>query len=337
MNCYKDENCHFVLYADDTNLFVVAETKAEVYKKANAVLQRVHQYMTSNLLHINMSKCVYMHFEPKVELKFTCARTQIYLGKTHPSNCIYINNTPIPKVKETRFLGIIIDDKLSWSSHINYLHKKLNASIGIISRIRHSIPKEHHKTIYHSLFESHINYGITVWGGAKNSDIDKIFKVQKRCVRMLFGDYCAYLNKFCTSARTREFGSQVLGNNFFCKEHTKPLFKQNGLLTVQNLYNKFCCTEIFKILKFRTPIAIHNSLNISKRNNNMLLITPTPSSQFMYKGSVLWNKVYKTLLPKYNDDLSITLSSFKNNLYNLLIKNQCNADNIEWVPQNFEL
>ena len=81
MNCYKDENCHFVLYADDTNLFIVAETKAEVYKKANYVLQRVHQYMTSNLLHINMSKCVYMHFEPKVELKSTCARTEIYLGK----------------------------------------------------------------------------------------------------------------------------------------------------------------------------------------------------------------------------------------------------------------
>ena len=154
---------------------------------------------------------------------------------------------------------------------------------------------------------------------------------------MLFGDYCAYSDKFCTSARTREFGSQALGSEFFCKEHTKPLFKQNGLLTVHNLYNKFCCTEIFKIMKFRTPISIYNFLNISKRNNKMLLITPTPSSQFLYKGSVLSNKVCKKLFAKYNDDLSEKMSSFKNNLYQLLIKTQCSADNIEWIPQNFEL
>ena len=131
MNCYRGENCHFVLYADDTNLFVVADTKAEAYAKANEVLKQVHKYMTSNILHMNLSKCVYMHFEPNVELNPTCARTQIYLGKTDPSNCIYINNTPIPKVKETRFLGIIIDDKLNWSGHINYLHAK-NSNLALV-------------------------------------------------------------------------------------------------------------------------------------------------------------------------------------------------------------
>ena len=207
----------------------------------------------------------------------------------------------------------------------------------MISRIRHSIPKEYHKTIYHSLFESHISYGISVWGGAKKTDIDKIFVLQKRCVRMLFGDYTAYLNKFCTSARTRPYGSQVLGNEFFCKEHTKPLFNQNGLFTVQNLYNKFCCSEMFKILKFRTPIALHSYLNISRRNNQILLLTPTPSCQFLYKGSVLWNKACKTLLPKYNDDLSISQLSFKSKLHKLLKQNQCNDDSIEWIPDNFEL
>ena len=69
----------------------------------------------------------------------------------------------------------------------------------------------------------------------------------------------------------------------------------------------------------------------------MLLLTPTPSCQFLYKGSVLWNKACKALLPKYTDDLSISQTSFKNKLHDLLKENQYIGDNIEWIPQNFEL
>ena len=103
------------------------------------------------------------------------------------------------------------------------------------------------------------------------------------------------------------------------------------------IYNKFCCSEMFKILKFRTPIAMHSYLNISKRNNQILLLTPTPSCQFLYKASVLWNKACKSLLPKFDDDLSISQSSFKNKLHNMLKANQCNGDKYEWIPHNFEL
>ena len=75
-NCYLDENVNFVLYADDTNIFIAGPSKEATYTKANAVLEFVSLFMRQNLLHINMSKCCYTHFEPKSANDETCARTR---------------------------------------------------------------------------------------------------------------------------------------------------------------------------------------------------------------------------------------------------------------------
>ena len=102
--------------------------------------------------------------------------------------------------------------------------------------------------IYHALFESHLTYGITIWGGVPKVQLDDIFKIQKHCVRVLFGDLEEYLNKSCTCVRARPYtgrGSQKLGKEYYCKEHTKPLFNNNDLLAVRNLHTYHCCIEIF--------------------------------------------------------------------------------------------
>ena len=55
----------FVLFADDTNIFVIGENINDVHTKANSILNCVFDYMTANQLHINMSKSCYMHVKPK--------------------------------------------------------------------------------------------------------------------------------------------------------------------------------------------------------------------------------------------------------------------------------
>ena len=55
---------HFVLSADDTNIFVAGKSEEKVHIKANLVLAAVHDYMIQNQLHINMTNSVYMHFRP---------------------------------------------------------------------------------------------------------------------------------------------------------------------------------------------------------------------------------------------------------------------------------
>ena len=99
-------NGHLVLFADDTNIFVVASSKVDVFQKANMVLNDIYKYMLSNQLHINMSKCVYIYFKPRennMERK-TCMRAVPYevQRETEILN-LYINGIKIKRVSTTKF------------------------------------------------------------------------------------------------------------------------------------------------------------------------------------------------------------------------------------------
>ena len=60
-----------------------------------------------------------------------------------------------------------------------------------------------------------MHYGITVWGGVTNNKLLPLFKLPKKCLRILFGDKEAYLDKFKTCARVKLFEEQNLGAEFF--------------------------------------------------------------------------------------------------------------------------
>ena len=114
----------FVLYADDTNIFVTGDSTEKVYENANYVLREVYDYMCANQLHINLSKCSYMHFRPyhnKTE-RLTCARTREY-GK---EPVLKILDHKLKKVDKVKFLGVIIDDQLNWEAQVDHLVTKLN-------------------------------------------------------------------------------------------------------------------------------------------------------------------------------------------------------------------
>ena len=122
---------------------------------------------------------------------------------------IYLGSVLLKEVTETRFLGVIFDPTLDCKAHIKSLLKKLKTSFAIIKRISSHIPPENHKNIYHTLFESHLSYCISVWSGTKKKLIDKIFTLQKSAIRYLFGDYDSFLDKFNTAEHTRHSENSV--------------------------------------------------------------------------------------------------------------------------------
>ena len=242
---------------------------------------------------------------------------------------ISINGKPIKQVSETKFLGIIVDDKLSWDPHIKNLRRKLSTSTGILNRIKDCIPTELHKSLYHTLFESHLCYGITAWGAISDTRLQSIFKVQKKCIRILFGDKEKFLDKFKTCCRARIIGEQKLGKEHYEKEHTKPLFNTYELMTIQNLYVYHTSMETFKILKYRTPVSMHSQFSISPRQHTRL-ITPSPDIQFIYNASVIWNDI-RSLLE--NNDFSHSTPSFKNSVKKHITSYQKEGNRIEWDKQ----
>ena len=64
----------------------------------------------------------------------------------------------------TKYLGVLIDEHLLFKDHINFLKQKLNRANGILAKLRHHLPSDILKTVYYSLFDTHLRYACQVWG-----------------------------------------------------------------------------------------------------------------------------------------------------------------------------
>ena len=116
----------------------------------------------------------------------------------------------IQRTNSCKFLGIMIDDKLTWSEHISYTKSKLCRSLYAISRSKNVVPLKHLKTLYDSLIHPYISYGIVLWGSTYSSYLQKIRICQNKAIRHIYRS--AY------------------------NAHTDPLFKESKILKLDQLY-----------------------------------------------------------------------------------------------------
>ena len=131
------------------SIFVSADTENEVYEAANNVLQKVYDFMFDNLLRINALKSCYMYFIPNIKRSegLSCARSR----PIGTENNISLNGKKLKRVNKVRFLGVSIDDNLTWDAHIDYLETLLNSKIILIKRIRRYIPESANLSIVKSM------------------------------------------------------------------------------------------------------------------------------------------------------------------------------------------
>ena len=211
---------HFVLFADDTNIFIVGKDEEQAYTNANMVLDELYKYMVSNQLHINTSKSVYMHFRPHLnrEERLSCARTRKYGSE----KSLKLANYKLKKVDKVKFLGVMIDDKLTWEAQVEHLKEKLKLGIVVIKRIKKFIPESEYLKLYNALFKSHISYCISCWGGISSYKLESLFAIQKRCIRLLFGKEFSFdhVGFYETCARTYQ---QHMAKKDYLLEHTTIL------------------------------------------------------------------------------------------------------------------
>ena len=370
INCTSCDNCndslkctdcktcpklgHFVLFADDTNIFVSGKNEKEAYKNANKVLNDVHNYMVINQLHINMEKSVHMHFRPSLnaEERLTSARVREHGSE----NVLKLGDQKLKKVDKIKFLGVIIDENLNWEEHVEHVIKKLNSSIVIIKRIIKFVPKSEYMKIYDALFNSHLSYCISSWGGIPKSKLEGIFLIQKRCMRLLFGseysfDHSGYYE---TCARVRTYEDHQ-SKKVYILEHTKPLFNKYRVLTIFNLYTYHTFKNTFKILKTFTPVSLYNLFSQGCRDGSFLLLLPSVTLDiskynFVFRACTIWNSLIEHMLEKSlpvetgkykgiiitgsseNSDFCAKMSFVKNKLKTHLLNEQSSGDPLEWAP-----
>ena len=96
---------------------------------------------------------------------------------------ICINEQRIEQVKETVFLGVVLDEHLSWTPHISQVARTISKSIGVINRARFFLLKPCLKTLYYCLVYPYLHYGIMVWGSTYKTILRRLASLQKRVIR----------------------------------------------------------------------------------------------------------------------------------------------------------
>ena len=120
-----------------------------------------------------------------------------------------------------KYLGVLIDQHLSWKYHIDSVVTKISKNVGLIAKLRHSVPRPIILNIYKSLVHPYLTYGLAAWGQACKTYLNKILILQKRALRLLyFTDW---------------------------HEHAIPLFLDANVLRITFLYYESVSTLMYDI------------------------------------------------------------------------------------------
>ena len=184
----------FIIYADDTSLngFLSSfGTNTNISKNINYELQQINDWLKINKLSLNVGKTKFMIFHKA--------------NKRIPNIKLYIDDTEIERVQNFNFLGVILNENLSWKPHTDKVANCISKTIGILNALKHFLPETPKLILYNSLILSHFNYGILTWG----YEFDRLTKLQKKSIRIIT------LSKY--------------------NAHTEPLFKRLKLLKLSDL------------------------------------------------------------------------------------------------------
>ena len=78
-----------------------------------------------------------------------------------------------------------IDSHLSWSVHIEELHRKLVKRISVLARVRKYLPTDYRLQLYNASIKSQFRHCCTIWSNCNQSHLDDLFKLLKRCARLI--------------------------------------------------------------------------------------------------------------------------------------------------------
>ena len=98
---------------------------------------------------------------------------------------VSIKNSNIKRVYVTKFLGILIDDRLNWKEHISLICSKLSKCIAIIYKAKQLLDKESLVMLYDSLFVPYLTYCSEIWGSTYKTNINCVYLLQQKVLRIV--------------------------------------------------------------------------------------------------------------------------------------------------------
>ena len=244
----------FTLYADDSTLsckFQNADTET-IKTQISLELDKINDWLVKNKLKINCNKTKFLIFNYR---------------KHYDLTSLSFANNDILRTDSIKFLGIFIDEKLSFKDHVNHISGKIGKTVGLLYRLNKFLPNHILRTLYHCLVLPYISYGIEAWFAASQTTTERVSILQKKTIRAI---NCLPYNA-----------------------HTSNYFKSMNLLKVHDLYNLQLGKYMFS--NHESYMNFSDVHNYNTRFNDNLIIPSCnltrSQSSWKYRGINLWNNL----------------------------------------------
>ena len=238
----------------------------------NDELCKISSWLEVNKLSLDIKKTHYIVFSRK--------------RKSVPTVSIKIDGDSVSQISKTKFLGVFIDSKLNWKSHILHTAKKLSRSIAMLVKAKCLLSRKSLVRLYYLFIFPYSTYCNHIWGSTYKSNLGKITTLQNSVIRIIFN-----ANRYTSiEPLYRLLGIiQFLDNNVYL---ISPFMFRCILRQVPRCLNSFFATN--------HDIHFHNT-----RQSNHLHIPCVKSDlgkfSMRYRGAVIWNT---TLQLKISPDTS---------------------------------
>ena len=215
---------------------------------------------------------------------------------------IKLDGVSLNRVSSTKFLGVIIDENLTWKNHIDAISKTISRNIGVLTKLKHFVPENILYSLYCTLILPYINYGVLIWGNTCKIYLDKIFKLQKWAIRTI--------------------------SNSHYRSHTGPLFSKYNVLNVHDTFKLNLGIFMYKHYTNQLPpifstyftkhVQTHNYPTRNAQDYSINIIKKMFSDRAIRNcGPSFWNSLDKTL--KHCK----TTKHFRNELKSVLLSGTC--------------
>ena len=144
-NCV--ENGYVTIYADDTSSSTLVRGSRDIEAKVLPDLIQITDWLRANKLSLNALKT-----------EFMLIGTTQALSKIGNLLAVRVNGQLIRRVYKSKYLGLIVDDKLSWKDHIDLISSKIRRNIGVMKRVREYVPGDILILLYRTLVEPYLRY-----------------------------------------------------------------------------------------------------------------------------------------------------------------------------------
>ena len=157
-----------LLFADDSNMFLTGKDPDEMIRIMNIEITYVIDWLKVNKLSLNLKKTHFIIFQrPKAKISI--------------SEELIVDGVKKDIKESTKFLGVIIDKRLSFQQHIKYIKGKLARGVGILCKCKRFFKHETLLTLYNSFLYPYLNYCIAVWGNTCKTYLEPLIKARKTC------------------------------------------------------------------------------------------------------------------------------------------------------------